>query len=105
LKAFRVSFPSQQNFDHDHKENRTVRNKLGIVLALVFVLSFGTLAFAQNTNSNTTTTNTTTSTSTHSRRHGRRHTRKHGRKHRRSSKSGGSKSGGGGNMGNGNANR
>jgi hypothetical protein len=103
-ESFPHLVPIATNFDHDHKENRTVRNKLGIVLALVFVLSFGTLAFAQNTNSSTTTTNTTTST-THSRRHGRRHSRRHGRRHsRHSSKTGGGNMSGG-NMGNGNANR
>jgi hypothetical protein len=97
-KPFCVSL-SPQRFDHDHlKENRTVRNRIGIVLALVFVLSFGSLAFAQSTNSSTTSTTTKTSTST---RHGRRHShkkraRRHGRKH--SSKM----SGGNGNMSGGN---
>ena len=81
-----------------------MRNKIGIVLALVFVLSFGTLAFAQNTNSSTTTTTTTnTMTTKHGRRHGRRHARKHGRKHRRhSSKMGGNGNMSGGNMSNAN---
>jgi hypothetical protein len=86
------------------KENRTVRNKIGIVLALVFVLSFGSIVFAQNTNSSTTTTTTNTSTSTmkHGRRHGRRHARRHGRRHGRKA-GGGNMSGG--NMSGGNANR
>ena len=54
--------------------------KLGVVLSLIFVLSFGSLVFAQNTNSSTTMTNTSSSTMTKGRRHGRRRARRHSRR-------------------------
>jgi hypothetical protein len=109
-KAFHISSQSSPNFDHDHKENRTVRNKIGIVLALVFVLSFGSLVFAQSSNSSTTTatTNTNTSTSTtHRGRRSHRRARRRSRRHARHSsrKAGGNSNMSGGNMSGGNANR
>src|SRR5919202_301101 len=53
------------------KENEQVRKNLGIVAVLIFVLSFGSLVFAQNSNSSTTT-NTAGSSSTSGRSMGRR---------------------------------
>lgn len=52
-----------------------MRNKIGLVLSLVFVLSFGSLVFAQGTNSNSSSSTSTSATSTTTtRRHrGRRH--------------------------------
>jgi hypothetical protein len=58
------------------KENLTVRKTISLVLALVFVLSFGSLAFAQNSNS---------STPAASSGGGMKHHRKHRRHHRRHS--------------------
>ena len=60
------------------KEKVTVKKAINSVLALVFVLSLGSLAFAQNTNSSTTeTTNTTMSGGM------MKHHRKHKRHHRK----------------------
>jgi hypothetical protein len=78
-----------------------VKKSFGIVMALVFVLSFGSLVFAQNTNSSNTGGNMTASTSSGRsmgrRRHGRRRARRRGRRHARR--------GGSAKMANGNANR
>ena len=61
-----------------------MKNKLSVVLSLVFVLGLGQIAFAQETNTGTMTSNTTTSTKmTHGRGH-RKHA-KH-RRHRRGGK-------------------
>ncbi|MDT4954331.1 MAG: hypothetical protein QOJ02_2469 [Acidobacteriota bacterium] len=64
-----------------------MRKNFGIVMALVFVLSFGTLVFAQNTNSSTTggdmSANTSNRSSMGGRRRGRRHARRRGRRHGR----------------------
>jgi hypothetical protein len=64
-----------------------VRKNFGIVMALVFVLSFGSLVFAQNTNSSTTGGNMSANTSSGrstGRRHGRRRARRrYGRRHGR----------------------
>jgi len=86
-------------FDHDQrrlsgtpKGEPSVIKKLGIVLALVFVLCFGSLVFAQNTNSNmsngnmsTTTTTRTTTGRRHRRGRRRRARRRYGRRHGRRS--------------------
>jgi uncharacterized membrane protein YgcG len=83
------------------KENQPVRKTLGLVMTFVFVLSFGTLAFAQNANSSTSTDNTSGTMSGNSggtmkkKHHRRRH-------HRRHSTSSGSSNTSGGNMSNGN---
>jgi hypothetical protein len=64
-----------------------VRKNFGIVMALVFVLSFGSLVFAQNSNSSTTggnmSGNTSSGRSMGGRRRGRRHSRRRGRRHGR----------------------
>jgi hypothetical protein len=60
-----------------------VKKSFGIVAILVFVLSFGSLVFAQNSNSSTTTTTTTASTGKSKSK--RKHRKV--RRHRRSSKS------------------
>ncbi len=61
-----------------------MKNKISLVLSLVFVLGLGQIAFAQETNTGTMTSNTTTTTKmTHGRSH-RKHA-KH-RRHRRGSK-------------------
>jgi hypothetical protein len=81
-----------------------MKNKSVIVLALIFVMSFGSLVFAQNRNSSTTTSTTTTTTRSNSRgmrrrarrRVRRRHMRRLARHRRRS---------GNGNMSNGNTRR
>lgn len=65
-----------------------MRKNLGIVLTLVFVLCFGSIVFAQNTNSSTTggdmSANTASRGSMTGRKHGRRRARRrHGRRHGR----------------------
>ncbi|HVG31859.1 MAG TPA: hypothetical protein VM911_02220 [Pyrinomonadaceae bacterium] len=78
------------------------KTKLGIVLALIFVLNFGSLVFAQNSNSSTTTSTTTTTRTNsrgmgrRSRRRMRRRLRRHARRRARARH---------GNMGNGNTRR
>lgn len=61
-----------------------MRKNFGIVMALVFVLSFGSLVFAQNTNSSTTggdmSANTSNRSSMGGRRRGRRHARRRARR-------------------------
>lgn len=78
-----------------------MKNKLGIVLALIFVMSFGSLVFAQNANSGSSPS-MTTSTRNSSGRSRRRHRRKpkHRRGRRRGRRSGNSN----GNMSTGNGN-
>lgn len=79
--------------------------KLGIVLALMFVMMFGTLVFAQNTNSNMSNGNMGGNMSNtggggrrrHRRRRHHRRRRRHGRR--------GSKKGGNTNATTGNTNR
>jgi hypothetical protein len=74
------------------KGETSVKKNFGIVMALVFVLSFGSLVFAQNTNSSTTggnmSGNTSSGRSMGGRRHGRRRGRRYGR--RRHGRRGGS---------------
>lgn len=64
-----------------------MKKNIGIVMALVFVLSFGSLVFAQNTNSSTTGGNMSASKSSGrsmgGRRHSRRRARRRGRRHGR----------------------
>jgi len=66
------------------KGETSVRKNFGIVMALVFVLSFGSLVFAQNTNSSTTggdmSANTSNRSSMGGRRRGRRHARRRARR-------------------------
>jgi hypothetical protein len=73
-----------------HSRGRHMK-KIGIVLALIFAMNFGSLVFAQNTNSSTTTSTTTTTTrragSSSRRRRMRRHAAR--RRHRRARRSGG----------------
>ncbi|HEX8179071.1 MAG TPA: hypothetical protein VF525_05950 [Pyrinomonadaceae bacterium] len=68
------------------KENPTVRKTSSLLLALVFVLSLGSFAFAQNSNTGTTTTTTST---TGRMKHHRKH-KKHHRRHRMHKSGGGS---------------
>jgi hypothetical protein len=70
------------------KGETSVKKNFGMVMAFVFVLSFGSLVFAQNTNSSTTggnmTANTSSGRSMGGRRHGRRRAaRRRGRRHAR----------------------
>lgn len=72
-----------------------MKKNFGIVMALVFVLSFGSLVFAQNSNSSNTggtmTANTSSGRSMGRRRHGRRRARRHARRRgRRHGRRGGS---------------
>ena len=64
-----------------------MRKNFGIVMALVFVLSFGSLVFAQNTNSSTTggtmSGNTSSGGSMSGRKRSRKHSRRRGRRHAR----------------------
>jgi hypothetical protein len=62
------------------KENPTVRKTISLILALVFVLSLGSLTFAQNSNTSTTTNSNSSMGGGHHRRHHRRSHRRHGRR-------------------------
>jgi type IV secretory pathway VirB6-like protein len=61
-------------------QERNMKNKLGIVLALIFVMSFGSLVFAQNMNGSTTTSTTTTTTRSNTRGMSRRARRRRARR-------------------------
>jgi hypothetical protein len=84
------------------KGETSVRKNFGIVMALVFVLSFGSLVFAQNTNSSNTSGNMSTTASTRGsmgrKRHGRRRARRRGRRHGRRGGTGTAKKTGNANM-------
>lgn len=71
--------------------------KIGIVLALIFVMNFGGLVFAQNTNSSTTTSTTTTRSNAGRSSRRRRMRRRVRRRHRRARRSGDNMRSGNGN--------
>ncbi|MCA1593888.1 MAG: hypothetical protein LC754_14805 [Acidobacteria bacterium] len=61
-----------------------MKRTLGLATALAFVLSLGSIAFAQNTNSSTTNDNMSgTMAGMHHGKHHRKHHRMHHRKHHR----------------------
>lgn len=82
-----------------------MKNKLGIVVALIFVMSFGSLVFAHNMNSSTTTARTITTTRTGSRGVRRRVRRRIRRRHSSRRRARRGKHSGNSNMGNGNTRR